>query len=453
MKKNAQQPKRTLEVCIRGMSCRSCELKIEKSWQSLPGVAQVSADAIRGRARIVCHGEAPTRQALNEAIREHGYELIEDAVEKITQPTRPSFLQLVLLFGVVLVAGTALSRLGLLQLTGAEASATGFASAFMIGLVAASSSCLAVAGGLMLSVVARQGAERMSQRRRLQPVGLFIVGRVVGYAGLGALIGLIGQALTPSPLITGALMVAAALYMLVVGLEMLHLAPAWLRRLTPRMPKVVARRVMDVEGHPHPLAALLLGAGTFFLPCGFTQSLQLAALASGSPVVGATILGGFALGTAPALAALGWASAKFTGRLGMWFFRFSGALVIVLGLWNIQNGLTVAGIPLALPSLARASQPAVARQEGETQVVDISVGARGYSPNVFVVKKGQPVELRLSGNTAGCLSTLVIPGMRIQTQLKRTGITRIPFTPSQEGTYSFACGMGMYRGSFRVTAS
>ncbi len=442
-----------MEVCIRGMSCRSCELKIEKAWRSLPGVAHVSADAVRGRARIVCHGDAPSRHTLNDAIREHGYELMEDAVERITQPARPSVLQLVFLFSVVLLAGTALSRLGLLQLTGVEATATGFASAFLIGLVAASSSCLAVAGGLMLSVVARPGTSAASRSTRLLPVGLFIVGRVAGYAGLGALIGLIGQALTPPPIVTGLLMVAAALYMLTVGLEMLHLAPAWLRRLTPRMPKAIARRVMDVEGHPHPLAAVLLGAGTFFLPCGFTQSLQLAALASGSPVVGATILGGFALGTAPALAALGWASTKLTGRIGVWFFRFSGALVIILGLWNVQNGLTVAGFPLSLPTLARSGEPVEARQEGETQVVDIRVGTRGYTPNVFVVKKNQPVELRLSGKTTGCLSALVIPGMRIQAQLNPTGITRIPFTPTREGTYSFACGMGMYRGSFRVTAS
>lgn len=444
--------KQYVHFSIGGMSCRSCEIKIESAWKKISGVREVHVDALRGSARLLCDGPIPERATLAAAIREHGYELLEEEVRTITQPERPSWTQLTLLLIIVLIGGFVLSRFGVLNLTGASASATGFVSAFLIGLLAASSSCLAVSGGLMLSTVTHLSAAGVSRTRRLQPILLFIGGRIASYAVLGAVIGFVGRVLTPSPVVTGAITVLAALYMLVVGLEMLHLAPSWLRRAMPRLPKTVARRVMNAEGHPHPLMAAVLGAGTFFLPCGFTQSLQLAALASGSPIVGATILGGFALGTAPALFALGWASAKLTGKWGTWFFRFSGVMILVLGVWNIQNGLTVAGYPLRLPTLTPA-QTATAREENGTQIIDIHVGARGYEPNVFVLKKDRPVQLHLSGQTTGCLSVFVIPKMGLQQQLKPQGQTTVSFTPSQAGNYAFSCGMGMYNGRFTVVAS
>ena len=93
----------------------------------------------------------------------------------------------------------------------------------------------------------------------------------------------------------------------------------------------------------------MFGGATFFFPCGFTQALQVYALTTGSFFGSAAILAGFAIGTAPALLALGWASSSLKGKFGKLFFQFSGALVIVLGLWNMQNGLTLAGYPISLP--------------------------------------------------------------------------------------------------------
>src|SRR3989338_267271 len=56
---------------------------------------------------------------------------------------------------------------------------------------------------------------------------------------------------------------------------------------------------------------LVIGFGTFFLPCGFTQSMQVVAFSSGSFMSGFLIMFAFALGTLPMLAFLPFGSACF----------------------------------------------------------------------------------------------------------------------------------------------
>src|SRR3989338_9139610 len=221
-----------------------------------------------------------------------------------------------------------------------------FVAVLVMGLVAGTSSCLAVAGGLLLSSASKfQG--------RMRPVILFITGRVVSYGFFGGLIGWIGSAFLFSPFITGGLIIAAAVYMFVMGLDMLQITPKWLKKRMPTMPKALSRRIVNAEGNTHWAAPFLLGGATFFLPCGFTQALQVYALTTGSVFESGMLLAGFAIGSTPALAALGWASNFLKGKAGALFFQFSGALVVVLGVLNFQNGLALAGI--AIPSTSSSS--------------------------------------------------------------------------------------------------
>lgn len=365
---------------------------------------------------------------------------------------RPSFLQLIGLFALVLIIGQIASRFGLLKGTAAVGSSVSVAAALVLGLVAGTSSCIAVSGGLMLSAIA-------ARRAKMRTVLLFVGGRTLSYGVFGAVIGGIGAALTPSPAVVGFITIIAALYMFKVGLDMLELTPRWLLKILPAMPLALGRKVMDQEESKHPFAPALLGAGTFFLPCGFTQALQLYALTTGSALQSASVLLAFALGTAPALLALGWASNSLKGKAGTFFFRFSGALVIVLGLWNVQNGMTVAGYPLRLPRLtlgqtreASAAVPGGVIFDGTTQKVAINVSNVGYAPDSFTLKEGVPTKFLLSGPAAGqgCLSGFTIPQLGIRKRLIAGETTEISFTAPAPGRYSFSCSMGMVRGEFTV---
>lgn len=454
-----------ITCAIEGMSCRACEIKIEKAWRELPGVAKVDVSAATGKAKIVCASDCvPSLNILNAAIADFGYRATTDRRDQTSpQPspskereTKPSLIQLIGLFALVVILGKILSGLGWLRPGVALGAGTSVAAVFILGLTAASSSCLAVSGGLMLSTLARY-------RTKLLPTLMFASGRVAGYALFGAIIGGIGKALSPSPSTLGIITLFAALYMFVMGLEMLHIAPQWLRAIMPRMPKSLGHKILAQDGRAHKAMPAALGAATFFLPCGFTQALQLYALTTQSAVTSGLLLGAFALGTAPSLVALGWASHSLKGKFGTLFFRFSGALLVVLGFWNVQNGLTILGRPIALPSWqssigASASGGALLSRDpnvafdGRVQTVALTVDYGGFTPAQFTLQSGVPARLNVGGPAAGegCLSVLQIPKLRIQKRLAPGAVTSIDFTPTNPGRYVFSCSMGMFRGVFDV---
>jgi sulfite exporter TauE/SafE/copper chaperone CopZ len=468
-KPQAQGSKNTqhIKVGIHGMHCHSCELLIERQFKQLPGIHSVRVNANRGFASIECEaGAIPSRRTLNEVIEQHGYRVAagtQQAPDLKSIQQRPRFGQLAGAFAVVLVLGFILSKAGLLKFGGDVGKTTGFAAVFFLGLVAASSSCIAVSGGLMLSVVAGfRERYNLQGRARLIPTASFVVGRIIGYGVLGGVIAGVGKALSPSPSVTGLIMIVAALYMFIMGLDMLHLAPGWLKSLLPRMPKSLGHKVMDSSAKVHWFSPFLLGALTFFLPCGFTQALQIYVLTTGNVLIGALTMFAFALGTAPALLALGWVSNSLKGKAGQFFFRFAGAAVIVLGLYNFNNGLTITGHPISFSWGSKTSAVATDNSaadsnvdfDGTSQIVKTSFTSSGYNPNTFTVKAGVPVHWVIdpAGYGGGCRSFLQIPKLNIGKSMQG-GATVIDFTPTEPGSYTFSCGMGMYRGSFNVISS
>src|SRR5262249_25398779 len=208
---------------------------------------------------------------------------------------------------------------------------------FVIGLVASVSSCIAVTGGLLVAVAAKynEASTGLSPAQRLKPLIYFNAGRVLSYTLLGGAVGALGSALTLSPDVNGVLTILASLVMILLGLQMLKLLPA-LTRFMPTMPKAFSHYIHDQAERDARGGAFVFGAATFFLPCGFTQALQLYVLAKASFATGALTMLAFALGTLPALLSLSALSSFATGSFQRHFLKFAGAAVVILGVANIQ---------------------------------------------------------------------------------------------------------------------
>ena len=88
------------------------KIKIERKFKEVAGITKVDVNAKTGLATIYYHGETPSLQALSSAIGDYGYKVTSDT---IIHRARPSFLQLVGLFALVLLIGSLLSRFGLLR--------------------------------------------------------------------------------------------------------------------------------------------------------------------------------------------------------------------------------------------------------------------------------------------------------------------------------------------------
>ncbi len=102
---------------------------------------------------------------------------------------------------------------------------------------------------------------------------------------------------------------------------------------------------------------------------------------------------------------------------------------------------------------------------GEREAIQASTGASGvqqikitvkggYSPDVIVVKEGQPVRLDFyRDETASCSEQVVFGDFGIARDLPAFKTTPIEFTPDRSGEFTFTCGMNMMRGKLIVEPS
>jgi sulfite exporter TauE/SafE len=250
------------------------------------------------------------------------------------------FKETYIAFGIaslILIFFVLLQKIGLVQLiSGGE---LGYGAIFFIGLIASLSTCMAVVGGLLLSMSATfaKGGDKV------RPQVLFHVGRFVSFIILGGVIGAIGTAFTLSTLMTFVLNLTIGVVMLILGFKLLEIFPA-MSRIRISFPAFFRKHVEGVAMMNHTLTPFLVGIATFFMPCGFTQSMQLYTLGTGSFLSGALTMFVFALGTFPILALVSFSSLSVTeSRYVGLFYKTAGIIVIAFALMNIINSFVVIG--------------------------------------------------------------------------------------------------------------
>jgi len=199
----------------------------------------------------------------------------------------------------------------------------------------------------------------------------------------------------------------------------------------------------------------MVGALTFFLPCGFTQAMQIYAISTGSFVQGAMIMGLFAIGTAPGLLSIGGITSAVKGSAARKFFKVAGVVVILFALFNISNGLALVGISWGgdkNSAVTNSQDPNVIIQDG-VQIVKMTESYTGYSPNNFTIRKDMPVKWIINVTEPySCAASISAPKLGIRENLV-AGENIFEFTPQEEGKIPFSCSMGMYRGAFNVVST
>ncbi len=367
------------------------------------------------------------------------------------------FLEIGGMLILIAVSYTLLTRTELFTWSLDTESAVGLGTVFAIGLVASASSCLAMVGGLLLSISANWSAAhpKMSTRKKFAPLLQFNLGRIIGYFILGGLTGLLGRSLILSVQATGYVKMILALVMVLLGLKILKLTPKI--ACSVPLPKALWNRIRQLQHSENAFAPTLLGALTFFVPCGFTQSMQLLALGSGSFWAGAAIMTVFALGTLPALLGISAASTAANGRIGRLFFTFAGSLSVFLGIVNIQSGFALTGLqpirwmPTAAVSANQETEdPNVTIDKNGQQVISVEVQNSGYSSDSFVINPDIPTWIYATAKSglSGCISSMTIPAFNVSTQLHKGENWLGPIKPKKD--FAFMCSMGMFRADVRV---
>jgi uncharacterized protein len=445
-----------LQLDIDGMHCANCVVAVERCLKNLPDVQGVWASYPPGRAILTSAGPLDLER-VKDALKAEAYTV--STVREVDETAAPKdwlrkYLEITAAFVILTAIALALQRFQLLPRGFNVSDQMSYGLVFLIGLVASVSSCLAVTGGLLVALAAKYNEANpyLTDRQRLIPPLYFNAGRIVSYTLLGGLVGALGAALTLTPELNGMLALIASLLMILLGLNMLGLFPS-LRLFLPSLPPSLSHRLHDAAARETKGAAFLLGAATFFLPCGFTQALQLYVLSKASFSVGALTMLAFAIGTLPALLSLSAVSSLAKGAFQRHFLRFAGAAVILLGIFNIQYGLVLTGSSTSRPANAEPLAVAADVQPGgAVQRMSMKVVGLSYTPHQFTVKQGIPVEWWIDGSdAAACGAVLLSPRLGIRTRLSDTSTTLVKFTPQAPGDYAFNCGMGMMTADAKIT--
>ena len=450
-----------ISVPVAGMTCRTCEVRIAKFVRRIPGVENVTASALHGRVDV----ESRTvirPSAIEAAIKAAGYEVgrtpwfVRDRTVWVTAGAG------VLLVAALAALAEATGLAGLASGAG-DLSQGGIVVALLLGLAAGVSTCMALVGGLILALSASYQARRAGAGitdgglvAQMRPALVFIAGRIAGYALFGAALGAIGASVAMPPQVTAVMMISVAIVMILLGTRLTGLSPR-VATWSPTLPMGVGQRLGMGDGATNAYSdtrAAGLGAASFFLPCGFTQAVQIYALSTGSPLFAGALLATFAIGTAPGLLALAGLPVVMPSTARPTLLRVVGVVVIGFAFVNGSAGMRLSGLTFPTFGIASvaAAVPAPGPVVGGKQTLHTYQDLNGYRPGNVAIYAGIPTTWTIeSTNTASCASFIRIPALGLG-GLLRKGLNTVELPAMPVGTLSYTCSMGMYSGQITILA-
>ena len=422
------------------MHCPSCEILIQDKFKEMPNVTTVNPNFKKQEAEVYFTGHLD-QDIINKKIQPFGYEIGEKKNEnEDNEPlSKKIFEALLITVGLVLIYLIAkeINIVPAINISGN----LNLLTVLFLGLVASISTCMATSGALFLSTIGRK-------TNNLKQAIYFSLGRIISYAVLGFIAGLIGNIIITNFKFGSGLTLLAAIFMILLGLDMLKIVS-----FAAIIPFGVSSNIFRKLEHllikdPHK-SAFFLGAITYFLPCGFTQATQVYALGLASPWQSALTMAVFALGTAPAIIFIGSLRGLLKSTFYQYFMKTVAVGVLILGLYYALNFLSIYGVNFGFNKINKGINSDVKVENGK-QIINMDVISGGYVPNYFTVKKGIPVKWVIDGkNVFGCQGYFVVPSLNIQKALN-PGENILEFTPKDSGFINFSCGMGMYRGRIEV---
>ena len=432
---------------ISGMTCKSCERRIERKLRQIKGVISAKVSYTKANAECVYDKKLTSLEEIVQAIENEGYtvikpESVDTKIERITK-----------IIGIAIIIFTLYRILKYYGFTNffyifpEVKENMSYGMLFIIGLLT-SVHCIAMCGGINLSQCLPSVTQSQSKEQKwqtLRPSFLYNLGRVISYTVVGGVVGAVGSIISFSGDAKGLVQIIAGLFMVIMGLNMLNAFP-WLRKFNISMPKILTRKLYSKQGSNSPLYIGLLNG---LMPCGPLQAMQLYSLSTGSMLKGALAMLLFSLGTVPLMFGMGALSSLLSKKFMHKLISVGAILVVILGGGMLSSGLSLTGI--MVPSSVSVSNNSVIRIENGVQIVESKL-ASGEYPDIEV-QVGMPVRWIITaekGTINGCNNRIFIPEYGKEVVFK-LGENIIEFTPEEEGEFVYSCWMGMIRASIKVS--
>lgn len=432
MKSNIE--KKTLK--LKGMTCSSCEARIEKSLKKMEGIIEIKAVFHESKAYIDYDTDKIKLNQIIKNIENLGYQVNDEEEKNMSGLIGIG----IIIFAIYLIIKNTIGFNFIPQVS----PNMGYGILFVVGLLT-SLHCIAMCGGINLSQCSTyKFSTKSSKFSKLKPSIMYNGGRVISYTIIGGIVGAIGSVVSFSGWAKGIIAIVAGVFMVIMGLNMLNVFP-WLRRLNPRMPKIFSDKIHKNNSKHGPF---YIGLMNGLMPCGPLQSMQLYALGTGSFIAGAFSMFMFSLGTLPLMFGFGALATILSGKYMRKMMRVSAVLVVILGVIMVSRGLNLSGVSTSFATDSESGS--IAKIDGNIQIVNTTLDSGQYSP--IMVQGGIPVKWTITAKESdlnGCNDTITIPKYNIEKKLV-PGENIIEFTPEGEGNIPYTCWMGMISSNIKI---
>lgn len=341
---------------------------------------------------------------------------------------------------------------------------TSLIAAFITGITTGGLSCMAVQGGLLAGSLASQIendllGKRLSQKGELgsniaYPIVLFLSSKLLVYTLFGGLLGGLGKVLQLTPVSQAVLQFVIAFFVIGNALRMLNVHPIF-RYFSFEPPAFITRFIRKkARKESTRTTPIILGAMTVLIPCGVTQTMMAAAIASGDVLLGAALMFAFTLGTSPIFFLLSYFATKLGSLTEKYFTRITAVVLVIFGLLAVDTGLNLLGSRYSLTRLASDVGSSLYMEaesqtgsRSDTELV-LNVIDKGYRPRRLHAPAGVPVTLTLiAEDVYSCSRAFLIPEIDYGVILFVTDEVKVDIPPQEHGTVMpFTCSMGMYTG-------
>ncbi len=429
-------------IYISGMTCTGCEKILERALEEK--VKEISVNYETGKINVKFNEDEISIEKIFDIIKEKGY------IPNLTKPKKNKMYLWAIgiaffLFGSYLIVKSTIGFDFFPDLT----KEVSLVILFFLGLLTGFH-CIGMCGGFVISYATKSKSKWKSHLE-------YGTGKTIGYAAIGGLFGLFGSFIAFTPQLRGYVAVFAGLFLVIFGLNMLNILPA-LKKFRLKTPKFLNKCAAESHSSKNPFKIGLLNS--LLIACGPLQAMYIYAAGTGSMIDGALSLAAFGLGTLPVLIGFGFVTSVISSKSTKKILKVSAVVIIILGAVMMNRGIALTGSGYDANSLITGNAvgsnyddlPAneVAVLKDGYQEINMDVLYSGWSPNKFVLQKDLPVRWIVNGvEITGCNNAIQVPKYNLEFDVT-PGKKTIEFTPTESGTVSWSCWMGMIPGTFII---
>lgn len=399
-------------IQIKWMHCISCEMLLEKELKNIKDINLIMVSHKKGIMEVEYKTESDYKKIV-KIIEKNNFKVIENTKNEFDQN---NFLLniIALLFVVILYISSKFIDFNSYI---PNTNSINFVSAIFIWLIASLSTCLAITWGIIIGF-SKYSWSKNNFLSDFKIQTFFQIWRIVGFFIFWWLLWLLWKSISINFTLTGILTLFISFILIYIWLNILWLLPS-ITKFGIHMPKSFVNKFQSFK---NPKYAPFVWAMTFFLPCWFTQTMQLLAVSSWWFFTWWLVMMFFAIWTLPVLYSLWLGSSYFLNKDYKILNKLIWALIIFFWIFSFSNSYKL--IDFLFVKNENTTIESINNLNQELEEINVSHNGWQTVPVFIKLKAWGNYKLIVtpSSNWLWCMSTQAIPRLSNKVSYVKSGV-------------------------------